>query len=145
MRICTSSGVSAIILAAILAVSGPALAAGADAKPVSPSEFRQFAEGHTLYFEYEGESFGAEAFEPGGQTLWRYGDGTCTPGAWRAYGAQLCFYYGDGTDVQCWRLMRDEAGLFVRLLGSGEDAGMELRISGRDQRRPLCSGPAEGA
>lgn len=145
MRIRSLFGVSATVLAAVLALPGSAPAADADARPVSPTEFRDFAEGHTLYFEFEGKAFGAEAFKPGGQTLWRYGDGTCTPGVWRSYGGQICFYYGEAADVQCWRLMRDEAGLFVRLLGDDPDAGMELRISGRDQRKPLCGGPAEGA
>ena len=32
----------------------------------------------------------------------------------------------------------------VRLLGDGPDAGMELRITGRDQRQPICGEPGRG-
>lgn len=126
-----------LLVAALLLVAGPALAG----QPVSPSEFRAYAEGHTLYFERDGQPFGAEEFKPGGETLWRYNDGSCLRGAWRPHGGQLCFYYGQGREVLCWRLLRDEKGLMVRLLGDGEDAGMELRITGRDERAPICGEP----
>jgi hypothetical protein len=127
----------------LLLAAGPALAA----EPVAPSEFRDYAEGHTLYFELDGEPFGSEAFEPGGRTLWRFEkEGTCLEGAWRPYGAQLCFFYEDGTgEILCWRLLRDEQGLMVRLLGDGPDAGMTLRITGRDQRAPICGEPSQPA
>jgi hypothetical protein len=126
-----------LLTAALLLLAAPALAE----EPVSPSEFRDYAEGHTLYFERDGEPFGSEAFEPGGRTLWRYNDGSCLPGAWKPHGGQICFYYGEGDEVLCWRLVRDEQGLMVRLLGDSEDAGMELRITGRDQRKPICGEP----
>jgi hypothetical protein len=113
-------------------------------EPISPSEFRQYAEGYTLYFERDGEAFGSEAFEPGGQTLWRYMDGSCVKGAWRPYGGQICFYYGGESDVLCWRMIRDDQGLLVRLLGDSEDAGMELRITARDKRLPVCGEPGRG-
>ena len=46
--------------------------------------------------------------------------------------------------ILCWRLIRDHEGLLVRLLGDGPDAGMELRITARDQRRPICGEPGRG-
>jgi len=125
-----------------VAISAPAFALVE--KPVSPSEFRDYAEGHTLYFALDGEPFGSETFEPGGHTLWHYKDGSCSPGVWRPHGAQICFYYGEGTDVQCWRLIRDNEGLLVRLLGDRADAGMELRITARDQRQPICGESGRG-
>lgn len=133
-----------LLLLCLMILAAPALAVAAAEQPLSPSEFRDYAEGHTLYFDLDGEPFGSEAFEPGGQTLWRYMDGSCTEGVWRPHGAQLCFYYGLGTDVLCWRLIRDEQGLLVRLLGEGRDAGMELRITARDQRPPICGDPGRG-
>jgi len=131
-------------LLCLMAVGVPALAFALTEKPLGPSEFRDYAEGHTLYFDLDGEPFGSEAFESGGQTLWRYKDGSCTAGVWRPYGGQLCFYYGDGSEVLCWRLIRDDEGLLVRLLGDGPDAGMELRITARDQRQPICGEPGRG-
>lgn len=133
-----------LLLIGLMAFAIPALALAAAEQPLSPSEFRNYAEGHTLYFDLDGEPFGSEAFEPGGQTLWRYMDGSCTEGVWRPHGGQVCFYYGDGAEVLCWRLIRDEQGLLVRLLGDGSDAGMELRITGRDQRQPICGEPGRG-
>jgi hypothetical protein len=132
------------ILLCLIALVVPALAPAAAEEPLSPSEFRQYAEGYTLYFEHDGEAFGSEAFEPGGQTLWRFMDGSCTEGVWRPYGGQICFYYGDESDVLCWRLIRDDEGLLVRLLGDSEDAGMELRITSRDKRPPVCGEPGRG-
>ncbi len=134
-----------LMLLCLLAVAVPGLAFALAEKPLSPSEFRDYAEGHTLYFDRDGAPFGSEAFEPGGQTLWRDIDGSCTEGVWRPHGGQLCFYYGDGAEVLCWRLIRDDEGLLVRLLGDGPEAGMELRITGRDQRRPICGEPGRGA
>ena len=119
----------------------PAAALGIAEEPVSPSEFRDYAEGWTLHFERDGEPFGQEAFESGGHTIWRSPDGSCVEGVWKPHGAQLCFYYGLGREVLCWRALRDEDGLFVRLLGEGPDAGMELRVTGRDKARPLCGDP----
>ena len=109
-------------------------------EPVSPSEFRDYAEGYTLYFERDGKPFGAEEFHEGGGTKWRYQDGSCIEGAWRPHGAQLCFYYGMETEVLCWRLLRDDKGLYARLL-QGQDPGLELRITGRDRRPLLCGDP----
>ncbi len=131
------------LLLCLSLVAPPTLAAGAE-KPMSPSEFREYSEGYTLYFERDGEEFGSEAFEPGGRTLWRYLDGSCMHGVWRPHGAQVCFYYGEGSDVLCWRVIRDDQGILVRLLGDTADAGMELRIVGRDQRELICGDPGRG-
>ena len=137
-----------LLLPGLMAFAIPALASAptlaAPEQPLSPSEFREYSEGHTLYFDLDGAPFGSEAFEPGGQTLWRFKDGSCTEGVWRPHGGQICFYYGDGAEVLCWRLIRDDEGLLVRLLGDGPDAGMELRITARDQRRPICGEPGRG-
>ena len=133
-----------LLLLCLLAIGVPALAPALAETPLSPSEFRDYAEGHTLYFDLDGEPFGSEAFEPGGHTLWRFKDGSCAKGAWRPHGGQICFYYGDGAEVLCWRLIRDDDGLLVRLLGDGSDAGMELRITARDRRRPICGEPGRG-
>lgn len=126
--------------------AGLVLPAAAMEQPISPGEFRDYAEGWTLYFERDGEPFGSEQFEPGGQTRWRYRDGSCVHGAWRPYGAQVCFLYNSEIEgeVLCWRMLRDDEGLMARLL-NGENAGLELRITGRDKEPLLCGAPAEGA
>ena len=120
-------------------LAGPALA---EEKPISPGEFRDYAEGWTLYFEREGEPFGSEAFLNNGKVRWRYRDGSCVEGHWRPHGAQLCFLYESEQEgeVLCWRMLRDDQGLLARLLG-GENAGLELRVTGRDKQPLLCGDP----
>lgn len=123
----------------------PALGRAGGEAPLTPAEFRAYAEGWTLYFEKDGEPFGAEAFRPGGETLWYDAEsGECLRGQWRAYGAQICFYYGLGSEVLCWRFLKDEKGYLVRLLNT-EEKGLTLRVSGRDKREPVCAGPSEPA
>ena len=133
-----------VIVLLLLLVAAP-LALAAEETPIAPSEFRDYAEGYTLYFERDGEAFGSERFEPGGKSRWRYNDGSCVRGAWRGHEDQICFLYeseagGDDGAALCWHVLRDDAGLFARLL-NGENAGLELRITGRDKRPLLCGEP----
>ncbi len=118
-------------------LTGPALSDD-DPEIVSASEFREYAEGYTLYFEFEGQRFGEEEFYEGGSTRWRYEDYTCADGAWRAHGDDICFYYNLPAEVLCWRVLRDEEGLYAELLDSAEGGEMTLRIVGRDTRPLLC-------
>ncbi len=107
---------------------------------MSPDEFRDFAEGWTLYFERDGQPFGSEKFEIDGKVRWRYSDGSCVRGAWRAHRGRLCFLYDsteNGTEISCWQMVRDDEGLFARLL-DGENAGLELRVARRDRAPLLC-------
>lgn len=126
-----------IIAAVLIAVCLPALAD----EEVSPSEFRDYAEGWTLHFERDGERWGEEQFLQGGATLWRYQDGSCSEGAWRDYDGDVCFYYGLDDGVLCWQMLRDDDGLYARLETEGEGQGMVLRITGRDRKPLLCGGP----
>lgn len=130
-----------------------ALATGVPADtPVSPAEFREYAEGYTLYFERDGKPAGAETFRPGGEVTWRTPEGVCLEGLWRAYDDELCFYYGINDIVECWQVLRDSQGLKVRHAGGGESDGRggeengeaeedaTYRITGRDRRPLMCSG-----
>ena len=108
---------------------------------VAPGAFVDWAEGYTLYFEHDGAPFGAERFGPDNSSTWRYQDGSCVEGVWRVHGAQLCFFYGQGREVLCWRMLRRDGSYVARLLGDGPDAGMELVVTGRDREPLLCSDP----
>ena len=128
---------------ACLLVAAPALAPVSAEEPVSPEEFRQFAEGWTLYFERDGRHFGSESFERGGKVRWRYSDGSCVSGAWRPHDGRLCFLYDsaeEGPVLNCWKMLRDEEGLIARLL-DGDNAGLELRVTRRDRAPLLCGEP----
>ena len=108
---------------------------------MSPEEFRDYAEGYTLYFEENGEPFGTESFGTDGSTKWRYRDGSCVEGAWRPHEAQICFYYGDTQGVLCWWMLRDGDEIIARLLGDDQTQPLELRITRRDKRPLICGDP----
>jgi len=132
-------------LVALLLSMGLAGAAHAtDETPIGPGEFRDYAEGWTLHFERDGEFFGSEMFKPGGETRWRYRNGSCTDGVWRAHGAQICFLYDHDDEIEnevlCWRMLRDAEGMLALLL-NGESKGLRLRITGRDKHPLLCGAP----
>ncbi|MGF1446740.1 MAG: hypothetical protein ACFBRM_11160 [Pikeienuella sp.] len=124
-----------------VAVAAPA--ADSSVEVVSPSAFRAFSEGHTLYFSADGGYFGAESYGADRQAVWQYGLGSCIRGTWRPHGAQICFTYEGGTGELCWRVFRDEAGMFARLVSvdGGESDGFELRVIRRDRRPLSCGGP----
>lgn len=123
--------------AALAACLTASLAPAAPDGPVSPDAFRDYAEGYTLYFERDGEPWGAESFEPGGAVRWRYPSGQCVDGVWRAYGENVCFYYGPGSEVLCWSMAR-RGGQLIGTLQDGEEAGLELIITDRDERPLVC-------
>lgn len=125
-------------LAATLALALPA--AAIEEEMLSPSQFRDYAEGWTLYFtDPSGEPVGAESFGSDGQATWQTPDGTCVDGLWKPHGGQLCFYYGFESEVQCWRVLRDDEGMFVRQVGEDPEV---YRIVRRDRKPLLCGGPA---
>ncbi|MEM7500163.1 MAG: hypothetical protein AAF371_19525 [Pseudomonadota bacterium] len=111
-------------------------------EPMTPEEFRDYAEGYTLYFERDGEFWGSESFTPGGAVTWRYPSGDCMNGVWRAYEGRACFYYGIGREVLCWDLSQERQAIRGVLL-DGPDAGLELKITRRDRRPLLCSDGGE--
>lgn len=124
-------------LAALLLIATPAIAQ----EVVSPQDFRDYAEGWTLYFDHDGAPFGSEHFEKDGHTRWRYPDGTCVRGVWRPYEGQLCFLYDseDQSAPLCWRMLRDDKGMLARLV-DGDTPALELRVTHRDRERLLCGG-----
>lgn len=135
---------TALIPALVLALTTSGMALADEIRPITPNEFRDYAEGYTLYFEEDGKPFGSESFEPGGKTTWRYSDGLCVDGAWRPHGAQICFFYGDQQGVLCWRMFREgkEGGLIARLLGEDKSTELELHIARRDKKPLICGGPS---
>ena len=137
-----SSGMRTYAILTALCLAGTVAFAGET--PVSPSEFRAYSEGYTLYFDRDGKPFGSESFESGGKVRWRYNDGSCVRGAWRPHGAQLCFLYetrGEEGDVLCWRMLRTDDGDLIARLLQGENAGLELKVTGRDRKPLLCGDP----
>ena len=131
-------------IAALAALAAVLCGAARAETIVPPAEFRDYAEGYTLYFERDGEFAGAEFFAPDGRVTWQSPEGICLDGLWRAYDDRLCFYYGVGDQVECWNVLSDDEGYKVRSLGSGEaPPGLTYRITGRDRQPLACGGPGE--
>lgn len=114
---------------------------GVEGEQMSPESFRDYAEGYTLYFEREGQPWGAERFEGDGRVTWRYPSGECISGVWKAHEGRACFYYGPGSDVFCWGMRRRGDGLTGRLESDVEEHGMEIDIVRRDRLPLSCGAP----
>jgi hypothetical protein len=126
----------ALILALVVAVQ--ARAEG----PVSPQAFEAMSVGRTLHFTLEGKPFGAEQYFPGRRSLWRFADGTCEAGSWRAEGERIRFTYERDPEPQCWRMV--EVGGRLRAALAGDGAGLVLDLSHADDAPLPCPGPDLG-
>ena len=129
-------------LAALLALTAPAAAQTV----MTPGEYEALAEGRTLHFTHRGRPFGAEQYFPGRRSLWRFADGTCTPGSWHAEGDDVCFTYEPDAPALCWRFERHGARISATLLPNAADPAPDLRLDlGRIDDAPLpCPAPDLG-
>jgi hypothetical protein len=125
----------------VVAAAGAALADGV----VAPEAFEAMSEGRTLYFSLDGEAFGAEQYFPGRRSLWRFADGTCDRGRWRAEGERICFVYERTPWPQCWIFLRRGEGYTASLVQDGAEAGLVLELSGSDTEPLACPGPDVGS
>jgi hypothetical protein len=128
----------ALIVALVVAVQ--ARAEG----PVSPQAFEAMSVGRTLHFTLEGKPFGAEQYVPGRRSLWRFADGTCEAGSWRAEGERICFTYERDPEPQCWRMVEVGGRLRAALAGAGDGAGLVLDLCHADDAPLPCPGPDLG-
>jgi len=111
---------------------------------VTAGEFESFSTGKTLYFEQQGEAFGAEQYFPNRQVLWQYSDGTCAYGEWFTDGPDLCFSYENSGPPQCWTFTRRDGDFFARERGRPSGDPAELRLSGSNKEPLACQAPDLG-
>lgn len=131
------------LAAALLALS--VATAGTGQTPVSPEAFEAMSEGRTLHFTLQGSPFGSEQYFPGRRSLWRFADGTCESGTWRADGERICFTYEDDAAPQCWRFQREGDRFSAALTGTEGAGDFVLDLSHSDQEPLHCPGPDLGA
>jgi hypothetical protein len=131
---------TAVALPLLLFAAAPA---GADV--VSPEAFEALSEGRTLHFTRQGEPFGAEQYFPGRRALWRFADGTCDRGFWRAEGQEICFVYEGNPGPQCWTFERRGAGYAAALVEEGAPPGLVLELSHADDAPLDCPAPDVGS
>jgi len=109
---------------------------------ISPEDFEAMSKGKTLYFTFDGSPYGAEQFYTGRRSLWQYGNGECTAGAWHNDGDSLCFLYEDNLELQCWQMYRRDGDIFVKSDTAPE--GEELKLDRIDEVPLPCIGPDLG-
>jgi len=109
---------------------------------LSREQFSALVDGKTLYFKLRGQRYGAEQYQSGQKSIWRYGDGTCTDGKWYARAGMICFVYRDDPTEQCWRFFKKDGAITAR--ADGGAPGDDLSITGADRTPVSCKAPDLG-
>ena len=122
--------------AILLALAGPAQA-GAE-RVIAPVDFEAMTTGVTLYFDRDGQPYGAETYLQGRQVIWRYADGTCAAGHWFADGQSICFVYEGNPAPQCWLFVERDNGFFARVAGLASGDPSEIRLASESPEPLNC-------
>ncbi len=109
---------------------------------LTSDQFQAFSENSTVYFDRQGEPYGAEQYLPRKRVIWTFLDGQCQTGVWFSEGDGICFLYDGQTSAQCWHFLETDAGKSARVIG--DDPANDLVVSGQDQTPLKCPGPAVG-
>ncbi len=126
----------------------PLLAALAFCSPLqaetllTADQFRAFTENTTVYFDRQGEPYGAEQYLSRSRVIWTFLDGQCQSGVWFAEGDGICFLYDGQTAAQCWHFFEAETGKSARVIG--DDPAFDLKVTGQDRAPLRCPGPEVG-
>jgi hypothetical protein len=111
---------------------------------MSGPDFEAFVEGRSLHFEQAGRHFGSEQFFSGRRSLWRYPDGTCTPGRWREKTGLICFTYEDIPGDQCWQVRNNAGRLVAESYADARPTGLVVEMTQADTHPLPCPGPETG-
>ncbi|WP_373353861.1 hypothetical protein [Pseudoroseicyclus sp. CXY001] len=106
-----------------LLVAGPATA-----EPMSAEEFEAYVTGKTFGYASGGEPYGVERYTEGRRVLWAFVGDECVEGEWYPRGEDICFFYPDFDDEQCWQFELSGGGLTARFTGEGA-TGMVYSVS----------------
>jgi len=129
----------------LLALLAGGLGSGALAmdRALSAGAFDARTLGKTLYFDLDGQPYGAEQYMPNRRVRWQNAAGQCLEGSWYEESGDICFVYEGGSDgPQCWRVFDRDGTIFAQLRGRAtEDA---IAASSQDTRPLNCPGPDLG-
>lgn len=123
----------------LLALAGQTAAAQS---PLSGSEFDEYTQGKTLFYEFDGQVYGVERYLPNRRVIWSFLDGNCKEGVWYQRDDQICFVYEDRLDPQCWVFTHSGRGLAARPDGAPE--AQELYEVEDIDHDMVCLGPEVG-
>lgn len=115
------------------------LAAG---EPLNGEAFDRYTQGRTLYYGFDGTTYGVERYLPGRRVLWSFLDGRCQTGHWYEDAGQICFVYEDRSEPQCWSFSLEPQGL-VAQFESDPQATELYEVEDLDEKM-LCYGPDVG-
>lgn len=122
----------------LVLIAAPALAQST----LSAEAFDKYTRGKTLYYGFEGESYGVERYLEDRRVIWSFLDGKCKEGIWYEEAGQICFIYEDRLDAQCWTFSESPGGLIARFEGRTQET--ELYEAQEDDAEMLCYGPDVG-
>ena len=106
--------------------------------------FDSFTKGHTFYYGYDTEPYGAEVYLEDRRVQWSFLDGQCKDGYWYDTPERLiCFVYEDRPDdPQCWAFY-NEGGRLRASFKDGAQAAPLYQMKKSDESM-LCLGPKTG-
>jgi hypothetical protein len=110
--------------------------------PLPPGEFERFSKGQTLYFEWNGEAYGAEQFFENRRSIWQFTDGTCDYGQWFVRNGAICFSYDRDPAPVCWSFEKEGSRFVARLRDT--ELPLDLEMAKRDQKPLDCPAPDLG-
>ena len=109
---------------------------------MTAKEFEAYTSGKTLFYNSNGQTYGAERYLEGRRVEWSFLDGECKPGQWYEDTGQICFTYDDNPDAQCWTFQLGNGGLIARF--ENDPATTELYEAEDTDEKLLCLGPKIG-
>ncbi len=104
--------------------------------------FEAYSQGKTLYFGYDGTTYGAEEYLPNHRVRWSFLEGQCKEGNWYQDGELICFVYEDDPEPQCWSFYQSDDGLVAQF---ENDPDLSTLFEVRQSNEPMvCLGPEIG-
>ncbi len=104
--------------------------------------FETYSQGKTLYFGYDGTTYGAEEYLPNRRVRWSFMEGQCKEGNWYQDGELICFVYEDDPEPQCWSFYQSDDGL-VAQFENNPDLSTLFEVKQSDKPM-VCLGPEIG-
>lgn len=110
--------------------------------PMDAEAFDTYSQGKTLYYGYDGATYGAEEYLPNRRVRWSVLNGQCQEGEWYQDGQMICFVYDDKPDPQCWSFYQRESGLMAQFENDPDQTTL-FEIEPSDEPM-VCLGPEIG-
>lgn len=125
------------------AISILALPVGSAAQTrLDGAAFDRYTQGKTLFYGFDGQSYGVERYLPNRKVIWSFLDGKCQEGFWYERGEHICFLYENGNDPQCWTFSLGGNGLIAQFEGDPQQTELyEAQDLGEEM---ICYGPDVG-